>query len=89
MQKCVPPTRQLAEDDRTLVYMNEIDAILFDLGNTLSRSASLSKSLVDIASSSIVEKLNLSTHQLQQIGVEIEQEIGAGQIVNDSGDFDG
>jgi hypothetical protein len=55
--------------------MTKIQAILFDLGNTLSRSASLSKSLVDIASSPIVEKLNLSAHQLLVIGIEIEKEI--------------
>jgi HAD superfamily hydrolase (TIGR01549 family) len=56
--------------------MKEIKAILFDLGNTLSRSASLSQSLVDIIGSPIAEKLNLSAHQLRRIGLAVEQEIG-------------
>lgn len=57
------------------MHTTEIQAFLFDLGNTLSRSASLSKSLVDIANTTIVDKLNLSAHQLLMIGIEIEQEI--------------
>ena len=55
--------------------MKELRAVLFDLGNTLSRSASLSESLVDITNSPIAEKLNLSARQLLMMGVEIEQEI--------------
>lgn len=52
-----------------------MQACLFDLGNTLSRSASLSEALLEIANTAIVDRLHLSTHQLMMIGTEIEQEI--------------
>ena len=58
-----------------LMDTTQIQAILFDLGNTLSRSASLSGSLADIANTQVPVNLNLSVHQLLKIGVEIEQEI--------------
>jgi putative hydrolase of the HAD superfamily len=56
--------------------MKEIKAILFDLGNTLSRSASLSQSLADTTNSAIADELNLGAHQLRMIGIAVEQEIG-------------
>jgi putative hydrolase of the HAD superfamily len=57
------------------MHTTQIKAILFDLGNTLSRSASLSSSLADIANTQVSVKLNLSVDQLLKIGIEIEQEI--------------
>ena len=57
------------------MHTTQIKAILFDLGNTLSRSASLSSSLADFANTQVSAKLNLSGDQLLKIGIEIEQEI--------------
>lgn len=57
------------------MHTTQIQAILFDLGNTLSRSASLSSSLAEIDNTQVSVKLNLSVHQLLKIGIEIEQEI--------------
>ncbi len=53
-----------------------IEAILFDLGNTLTQSASLPASLLAVANSPIAEQLALSEPQLSRIGREIEGEIG-------------
>ena len=55
--------------------MKEIQAVLFDLGNTLSRSASLSGSMADLVNSKIAQKFQLSKQQLNEIGIEIEQQI--------------
>ena len=59
------------------MHITELQAVLFDLGNTLSRSASLSRSLVDIANSPLAERLKLSTDRLLKIGLTIEQEISS------------
>ena len=55
--------------------MNDIQAVLFDLGNTLSRSASLSGSIAGIVDTPIAQRLNLSGEQLSRIGTEIDQTI--------------
>ena len=55
--------------------MKEVQAVLFDLGNTLSRSASLSGSIVGVIDAPIAQKLNLSRKQLNRIGIEIDQTI--------------
>ena len=55
--------------------MKEIQAVLFDLGNTLTRSASLSGSIVGVMDAPITQKLNLSRAQLSSIGIEIDQAI--------------
>ena len=53
--------------------MKTIHGILFDLGNTLSRSASLSEALAEIPTSSIAGELTLPEQQLLGIGREIER----------------
>ncbi len=55
--------------------MKAIQAVLFDLGNTLTRSASLSRSILGIADTPIVQNLNLSRNQLNRIGIEVNQYI--------------
>jgi putative hydrolase of the HAD superfamily len=55
--------------------MKEIQAVLFDLGNTLTRSASLSGSIVGVMDAPITQKLNLGRAQLSRIGIEIDQTI--------------
>lgn len=53
--------------------MKRIQGILFDLGNTLSKSASLSESLAEIYKSSIARDLNLHRQQLLETGKELER----------------
>ena len=55
--------------------MEKIQAVLFDLGNTLSRSASLSESMAGLIGSPIAQRLNLGRQQLHKIGVEIDQQM--------------
>ena len=55
--------------------MNDTQAVLFDLGNTLSKSASLLRSIVNVTDTLIAQKLNLDREQLSRIGVEIDQYI--------------
>jgi putative hydrolase of the HAD superfamily len=55
--------------------MNEIRAILFDLGNTLSATASLADSLVHLAQSPTLDGLRLDSRQLVQLGQEVERQI--------------
>ena len=55
--------------------MNDIQAVLFDLGNTLSKSASLSGSIENLTDTLVAQKLNLGRGQLSRIGVEIDQYI--------------
>lgn len=56
--------------------MPTIQAVLFDLGNTLTVSASLVKSLTYLENSSLAKDLNLDSRQLLNLGKEIEQYIG-------------
>ena len=55
--------------------MEKIQAVLFDLGNTLSRSASLSESMAGLIGSPIAQRFNLGRQQMHKIGVEINQQI--------------
>jgi putative hydrolase of the HAD superfamily len=55
--------------------MNDIQAVLFDLGDTLSRSASLSQAIENLVDSPIAQKLRLEREQLRRIGLEIDQYI--------------
>ncbi len=55
--------------------MREIRAVLFDFGNTLSRSASLPGSITGVIDTPIAQRLNLSREQLSRIGIEIDQYI--------------
>ena len=62
----------------------EIEAVLFDLGNTLTASASLAASLAHLARSPTLKDLKLDGKQLNELGQEIERQIGrlyqAGQV---------
>ena len=55
--------------------MKEIQAVLFDLGNTLTRSASLSGFITDVIDTPIVQNLNLNLAELSRIGIAIDQYI--------------
>ncbi len=55
--------------------MPDIRAVLFDLGNTLSVSASLSDSFADLAGRSIAGELGLKDGIMTQLGEEIDQSI--------------
>jgi putative hydrolase of the HAD superfamily len=52
-----------------------IRAVLFDLGNTLSVSASLSDTFTDLAGSPIAVELGLDDHLMADLGGEIDQSI--------------
>ncbi len=56
--------------------MTGIQAVLFDLGNTLTASASLAESLVDLENSSLANDLKLDRRQLLSLGKKVEQCIG-------------
>ena len=56
--------------------MMNIQAVLFDLGDTLSATASLVGSLSDLVNSSLATDLNLDSRQLLSLGEEVEQCIG-------------
>src|SRR5947208_2930467 len=53
----------------------KIAAVLFDLGNTLTASASLAASLANLAQTAEATDLNLSGAQLAELGQEIEHQI--------------
>jgi FMN phosphatase YigB (HAD superfamily) len=55
--------------------MEKIQAILFDLGDTLSRSGSLSRAILNLIDSPVAQKLNLGVEQISSIGVEVDQYI--------------
>ena len=55
--------------------MHEIKAILFDLGNTLSASASLGASLSNLAQSPSINEMKLGGQQLKILGMEVESQI--------------
>jgi putative hydrolase of the HAD superfamily len=55
--------------------MNEIQAVLFDLGNTLATSASLAASLANLDHSRVINELRLNSQQLKALGEEIERQI--------------
>lgn len=56
--------------------MMDIEAVLFDLGNTLTASASLAKPIVNLTNSPIANELKLNAQQLLNLGEEIERYIG-------------
>ena len=58
---------------KKIFIQNRIQGILFDLGNTLSKSASLSEALAQISGALISEDLKLNRQQLIKIGSEIER----------------
>jgi len=55
--------------------MNDIQAVLFDLGDTLTKSASLSRSIIKLTDTPLARELNLGMEQLSTIGVELDQYI--------------
>ena len=54
--------------------MDRIRAVLFDLGNTLSVSASLSTALANLRQHSVIGDLDLDNQQLYELGEEIERQ---------------
>ena len=55
--------------------MKNIEAILFDLGNTLTASASLVNAFADLAHSPLAFELGLDAEVLLELGKEIDQSI--------------
>ena len=53
--------------------MIAVQAVLFDLGNTLTVSASLAESMEGIASSQLALELHLSSEQLHGLGLAVER----------------
>src|SRR5512140_3767109 len=53
-----------------------VRAILFDLGGTLTRTASLAQSLAELSNSTAINRVKLDRQQLTMFGEKIEQYIG-------------
>jgi FMN phosphatase YigB (HAD superfamily) len=56
--------------------MMSIQAILFDIGNTLTATASLARSLTDLKNSTLAQELKLDGQQLLNLDEVIERSIG-------------
>jgi FMN phosphatase YigB (HAD superfamily) len=56
--------------------MMSIQAILFDIGNTLTATASLARSLTDLRNSTLAQELKLDGQQLLNLDEVIERSIG-------------